>query len=71
MKVDISGIYLVDYKKNENAKIRKLYLDNDELSKFSRRIRMPKSEKIARFDSINDSIFSTYPRFKIEELDIH
>lgn len=69
MKVDISGIYLVDYKKNENAKIRKLYLDNDELSKFSRRIRMPSQKRLPDFDSINDSIFSTYPRFKIEELD--
>lgn len=41
MKIDISGVYLVEYKKIDKIKIKKLYLENDELRKFSQRIIMP------------------------------
>ena len=69
MKIDISGVYLVEYKKIDKMKIKKLYLENDELRKFSQRIIMPSQKKLPYFDEISDSIFSTYPRFKVEELD--
>lgn len=69
MKIDISGVYLIEYKKIDKIKIKKLYLENDELRKFSQRIIMPSQKKLPYFDEISDSIFSTYPRFKVEELD--
>lgn len=68
MNLNILGIYLVDYKNFEDYSIKKLYIDNKDLETFSNKIKRPSQKRLPLFDSLSENIFSTSPRFKIEEL---
>ena len=68
MRINVLGIYLVDYRTIKNNTIKKLYIENKELENLSRKIKTPSQNRLPLFDSLSENIFSTSTRFKIEEL---
>ena len=68
MRINVLGIYLVDYRTIKNNTVKKLYIENKELENLSRKIKTPSQNRLPLFDSLRENIFSTSTRFKIEEL---
>lgn len=68
MRINVLGIYLVDYRTIKNNTVKKLYIENKELENLSRKIKTPSQNRLPLFDSLRENIFFTSTRFKIEEL---
>lgn len=68
MRINVLGIYLVDYRTIEDVTIKKLYIENKDLENLSKKIKTPSQNRLPLFDSLSENIFSTSTRFKIEEL---
>ncbi|EOH97377.1 hypothetical protein [Enterococcus pallens] len=70
MEIDICGVYLVEFKSVEKIQIKKLYIENKDLAKLSKEIKIPSQKRLPSFDSLGENIFSTSTRFRIEELEV-
>lgn len=68
MKIDVTGVYLVEYLKANKFNIRKMSVSNNDLKIFSKKIKIPSENRLPAIDTRDKSIFSTSTRFKVDEL---
>ena len=62
MRINVLGIYLVDYRTIEDVTIKKLYIENKDLENLSKKIKTPSQNRLPLFDSLSENIFSTSTR---------
>ncbi|MGO2564707.1 MAG: hypothetical protein ACTH8E_02890 [Brochothrix thermosphacta] len=68
MKIDVTGVYLVEYLKATEFKVRKMNVGNKDLKIFSKKIKVPSEGRLPAIDTRDKNIFSTSSRFKVDEL---